>query len=68
MDETHKAVLEGGPKDLPQRVVPAPRAGDEVKIPFRGGYEHFSATARHRYTDEGDLPVYEWTSRTEMAS
>ncbi|MFV2195318.1 DUF5988 family protein [Nocardiopsis sp. LOL_012] len=68
MDEKQKAVLSGGPDDLTQRIVPAPRAGDDVKVPFRGGYEHFSPTARHETTREGDLPVYEWTSRTEMVS
>ncbi|MEL5957174.1 DUF5988 family protein [Streptomyces sp. CLV115] len=68
MTDAPKAVLEGGPDDLPDRIVPltAPGSGPDIKIPFRGGYEHFRATARHRETAEGQLPVYEWWERTEI--
>ncbi|MEU4504474.1 DUF5988 family protein [Streptomyces sp. NPDC024089] len=70
MTDAPKAVLEGGPDDLPDRIVPlaapGPGPGPDIKIPFRGGYEHFRATARHRETAEGQLPVYEWWERTEV--
>lgn len=61
------AVLEGGPADLPERIVPISPAGSEIKIPFKGGYEHFKATTRHQDTPDGRLPVYEWVSRTKIA-
>ncbi|MFF3392638.1 DUF5988 family protein [Streptomyces sp. NPDC002669] len=66
MTEALKAVLEGGPDDLPDRIVPLTGPGPDVKVPFRGGYEHFRATTRHRETAEGPLPVYEWWERTEI--
>ncbi|MDV9194259.1 DUF5988 family protein [Streptomyces sp. Wh19] len=70
MTDAPKAVLEGGPDDLPDRIVPLtapePGPGPDIKIPFRGGYEHFRATARLRETTEGQLPVYEWWERTEV--
>jgi hypothetical protein len=66
MSDAKKAVLEGGPDDLPQRIVAVDDPGQELKIPFRGGYEHFRSTARTRNTDEGRLPVYEWWERTEL--
>ncbi|MER7464997.1 DUF5988 family protein [Streptomyces sp. NPDC097981] len=64
---TNKAVLEGGPADLPERVVDAPSTGEDVKIPHRGGYEHFRATARQQDGPQGPLPVFEWWERTEIA-
>ncbi|MGW0698027.1 DUF5988 family protein [Streptomyces sp. NPDC002867] len=69
MTDASKAVLEGGPADLPERIVslsdPAV-PGTDLKIPFRGGYEHFKATSRQQETAEGALPVYEWWERTEL--
>ncbi|MFF4156725.1 DUF5988 family protein [Streptomyces sp. NPDC001678] len=62
-----KAFLEGGPDDLPERVVPIVPPGVELKVQFKGGYEHFKATSRHQDTAEGRLPVYEWWERTEIA-
>jgi hypothetical protein len=62
-----RAVLEGGPADLPQRIVPIAAPGAELKLPHLGGYEHFRATTRERDTPEGALPVYEWFERTEVA-
>ncbi|MBT2369427.1 hypothetical protein J7E88_30125 [Streptomyces sp. ISL-10] len=66
MNDTTKAVLEGGPDDLPERIVDLSTTGGDLKIPFRGGYEHFKATARQQETTEGALPVYEWWERTEL--
>ena len=62
-----KGFLEGGPDDLTERTVPITPPGNELRIPHRGGYEHFSLTLRHRDTEEGRLPVFEWTYRTEVA-
>ncbi len=62
-----KAVLEGGPQDLPARIVPITPPGFELKIPFKGGYEHFKTTGREQDTPEGRLPVYAWSDRTEIA-
>ncbi|MER5226703.1 MULTISPECIES: DUF5988 family protein [Streptomyces] len=62
------AALEGGPDDLPERIVPATApAGEDLKIPHRGGYEHFRPTSRRQDTAKGKLPVYEWWERTEIA-
>ncbi|MFE2532044.1 DUF5988 family protein [Streptomyces sp. NPDC059371] len=66
MSDTTRALLEGGPDDLPDRIVPAPDPGSDVKIAWRGGYEHFRATPRHADSPEGRLPVYEWWERTEL--
>ncbi|WP_328908302.1 DUF5988 family protein [Streptomyces sp. NBC_00234] len=66
MANVTKAVLEGGPDDLPERIVPVDEPGLDIKIPFRGGYEHFKATDRHEETDKGQLPVYTWWERTEV--
>ena len=62
------AYLEGGPADLPDRVVPITRPGGDVKIPYLNGYEHFRATSRETDSADGPLPVYEWFERTEAVS
>ncbi|MCP3820186.1 DUF5988 family protein [Streptomyces sp. A3M-1-3] len=62
-----KAVLEGGPEDLHERIVPITTPGQDLKIKHRGGYEHFKATSRHQESPEGRLSVYEWWERTEIA-
>ncbi|WP_274560242.1 DUF5988 family protein [Streptomyces spiramyceticus] len=66
---TEKALLEGGPNDLHERIVPITPPGKELKIPHRGGYEHFKITSppRHQDSAEGRLTVYEWWERTEIA-
>ncbi|WP_406865569.1 DUF5988 family protein [Streptomyces sp. HUAS MG47] len=64
---THKAFLEGGPDDLHERIVPVETPGEDLKIPHRGGYEHFKETPRRQDTEEGTLRVYEWWERTEIA-
>ncbi|MBW5485464.1 DUF5988 family protein [Streptomyces bambusae] len=64
----NKALLEGGPADLPERVVEVTvPAGEDLKIPHRGGYEHFRPADREQNSPEGPLPVYEWWERTEIA-
>ncbi|TDD82978.1 hypothetical protein E1293_15675 [Actinomadura darangshiensis] len=64
MDTSLKAFLEGGPADLPRRIVGITPPGVELRLPFRGGYEHFKATSRHQDTPEGRLPVFRWSGRT----
>ncbi|WP_128643139.1 DUF5988 family protein [Streptomyces sp. SS] len=63
----HKVSLEGGPEDLPERIVTVEIPGEDVKIPHRGGYEHFRETPHRHDTKEGTLRVYEWWERTEIA-
>ncbi|MFI6150731.1 DUF5988 family protein [Streptomyces sp. NPDC051109] len=63
----NKAVLEGGPDDLPERTAAVPAPGEDLKIPHRGGYEHFRSTTRTQDGPDGRLPVYEWWERTESA-
>ncbi|WP_280336738.1 DUF5988 family protein [Nocardia wallacei] len=65
MGTSPKAVLQGGPADLPQRIVPITPPGIELRIQFKGGYERFKVTPRWEDTAEGSLPVYEWTGRQE---
>ncbi|MBO2452664.1 hypothetical protein J4573_36615 [Actinomadura barringtoniae] len=67
MDTSLKAFLEGGPADLPERVVGITPPGVELKLPFRGGFEHFKVTGRHHDTPEGRLPVFRWYERTAVA-
>ncbi|MGV9236226.1 DUF5988 family protein, partial [Streptomyces nigra] len=50
MNDTAKVFLEGGPDDLPERIVPAPSPGPDVKIELRNGYEHFRPTSRRTDT------------------
>ncbi|MFF3939998.1 DUF5988 family protein [Streptomyces phaeofaciens] len=66
MSDKAKALLEGGPDDLPDRIVPITVSGADLKIELRNGYEHFRRTDRLSDTPEGRLPVYEWWERTEM--
>ncbi|MEU2252182.1 DUF5988 family protein [Nocardia xishanensis] len=67
MSNGAKAILEGGPADLPERIVPITPPGIELKIPFKGGYEHFKVTQRQADTESGRLTVYEWCDRTKVA-
>ncbi|MFI6054525.1 DUF5988 family protein [Streptomyces violascens] len=67
MSSAVRAFLEGGPDDLTERIVPVSPPGVELKVPHRGGYEHFKVTSRHQETEEGLLVVYEWWERTEIA-
>ncbi|HET9171260.1 MAG TPA: DUF5988 family protein [Actinospica sp.] len=67
MDQ-RQVYLEGGPSDLPERIVPITRPGGDVKIPHLNGYEHFRATSRETDSADGPLTVYEWFERTEAVS
>ncbi|MGW0390551.1 DUF5988 family protein [Streptomyces sp. NPDC003042] len=63
----NKAALVGGPDDLPERIVSLTTPGQDLKILHRGGYEHFRPTSRQQDTAAGQIPVYEWWERTEIA-
>ncbi|MEU1408757.1 DUF5988 family protein [Streptomyces sp. NPDC005728] len=67
MSSTPRAVLEGGPADLLDRVVTITPPGTEIRVQHNGGYEHFEATPRLQDTAEGPLRVYAWTYRTSIA-
>ncbi|NBM16698.1 DUF5988 family protein [Streptomyces sp. GC420] len=59
--------LEGGPEDLRDQIVPIVPPGDEIKMPYRGGYEHYKVTTRHEDTEKGRVTVFSWWERTEIA-
>jgi hypothetical protein len=79
---TIDAVLEGGPSDMPQshRVVHgvAPDAV-KIKVPHRGGYEHFVRGPIDTILSPGQesvlvpdfvttvTAIYHWSARTEVA-
>jgi hypothetical protein len=63
-----RVCLEGGPDDLPERILPIARPDQELKVPHLNGYEHFRPTSRRADTAEGKLTVYEWFERTETVS
>lgn len=67
MSTVDRAVLVGGPSGLSDRIVPATPPGTDIKIEFRGGYEHFEATPHLQETVDGPLRVYKWTYRTAIA-
>jgi hypothetical protein len=61
-------VLKGGPDDLPinLRTRHEPVHDEKLKIPHRGGYEHFERCPPN--TTESMAPiVYYWTTRTHIA-
>ncbi|MGR6971313.1 DUF5988 family protein [Streptomyces cynarae] len=62
-----KALLEGGPEELAGKVVPVVPPGQELKIPHRGGYEHYKVTTRHEDVEAQNVTVYRWWERTEVA-
>ncbi|MEV6068440.1 DUF5988 family protein [Nocardia sp. NPDC052001] len=65
MSSSPKALLEGGPDGLEQRIVPITPPGIELRVAHGGGYERFKVTPRWEDTPEGSLPVYEWVAHTE---
>ncbi|MGP4029196.1 DUF5988 family protein [Actinomadura sp. 3N407] len=66
--ETVRVVLEGGPGGLPSelRLRRNDLAAKRVKIPCRGGYEHFELVDEARPGGDGS-PVFRWTMRTKVA-
>jgi hypothetical protein len=65
LDTSAEVLLEGGPQELPRLVRTALAAvlDGRVKIPWRGGYEHFERVVRH----EASRPRFRWTMRTKIA-
>ena len=64
---TIRAVLQGGPVDLPDAVRFRQEAleGPYLKVPYRAGYEHFE-----RDPDPGQAgspAIYRWVARTMIA-
>jgi hypothetical protein len=64
-----RALLEGGPKSIPntlrtQQVGPADQT---IKVPHRGGYEHFERVSEANGPISLQRIVFHWTMRTEMA-
>lgn len=66
--EVTRAVLAGGPVDIPagMRVCDVPAGQEKIKVPWCGGYEHFERVESPRY-DPDDAVVYRWTFRTRVA-
>ena len=66
--ETIHVILEGGPSYLPteMRLHRSILADRKVKIPCRGGYEHFELTGNDRPRTDCS-PVFRWILRTKVA-
>jgi hypothetical protein len=64
-----RAVLEGGPDDIPEtlRVHWEPIHEFKLKIPHRGGYEHFEREPEDLDADGPRPVIYRWTARTRIA-
>jgi hypothetical protein len=67
--EQEHVVLEGGPADVPRQWPQRSDSADvgRVKVPHRGGYEHYHATGEQIQEDGRAIPVYRWTQRTRVA-
>ena len=61
------AVLTGGPDDIPPglRETRIPTDREKIKIPHRGGYEHFERDAG--VPADPTRLVFRWTGRTAIA-
>jgi len=64
-----RVVLVGGPPDLPLAdcVREVPSVTDQVKVAWRGGYEHFRYSGESREVRGCPLPVFVWCDRTRIA-
>lgn len=64
-----KAVLEGGPAEIPTdlRTRTALPADHKIKIPHLGGYEHFELVDEPVRATGSAPAVFRWTMRTEVA-
>jgi hypothetical protein len=63
------AVLTGGPLDIPteQRECSVDPEDGKIKLPHRGGYEHFERTEERAGEASGDRLVFRWVGRTRVA-
>jgi len=66
--KTVKAVLVGGPADIPEeernRTV---TLTDRVKVPFGAGYEHFIHEGKFDRDGGEEVAVFHWSGRTKVA-
>jgi hypothetical protein len=63
-------VFEGGPVEVARNWLRRSGSGDVgqvVKVPHRGGYEHYHATGGQIRQNGQLIPVYRWTQRTQVA-
>lgn len=63
-----RAILRGGPADLPHAAREREVTADEqkVKVPWLGGYEHFEREPGAP-REVGGAIVFHWTQRTRIA-
>lgn len=68
LDRPVRAVLEGGPAEIPTslRALTAVPSERKIKIPHRGGYEHFELVDAPS-GPSGAPAVFRWTMRTKIA-
>ncbi len=64
-----RAVLQGGPADLPAelRVRMETEPVDKIKIEYLAGYEHFERTGEAEDTVGSGSVVFQWITRTKFA-
>lgn len=63
-----RALLHGGPTDIPDDLRVQQVAADQakIKLPWRGGYEHFERDPL-AVESTTDTVVFRWTTRTRIA-
>ncbi|ASU77733.1 hypothetical protein CDG81_04710 [Actinopolyspora erythraea] len=67
MRGNREVVLEGGPTELTDRhPLPTPPQ-EEIKIPRRNGYEHYSFSGSYEDPSGDVIPVFRWSYRTRSA-
>lgn len=64
-----KALLAGGPPDLPEadRIHAINNLDEKVKISFGAGYEHFSHGGEFFWIGNDQVPVFRWCGSTKIA-
>lgn len=60
-------VLLGGPCELPSTLLLDTAEATKIKIPHRGGYEHFEREMNGQVSARPMVLVYRWTQRTKIA-
>lgn len=67
MQKKHEAELKGGPSDLTNRhPIPEPPQ-EEIKVPRRNGYEHYSFSGSYQEPSGEIIAVFQWSYRTQSA-
>lgn len=64
-----QAILEGGPESIPEtsRLQTVSPLDEKIKLPHRGGYEHFERVGWRDQHPSGLRLNYRWVMRTEIA-